>query len=152
MGFAIHWHESAMELHVFPILIPPPPPSPPDSVTVMTHKRNKIRNLEVKISIEVSSNLEKMRKLPHSAWIFFLIHVLILFTRNSVQFSHSVVSDSLWPHGLQHSRTPCPSPTAGVYSNSCPLSQWYHPTSSSSVFPFSSSLQSFPATGSFPMS
>ena len=71
---------------------------------------------------------------------------------NTVQFSHSVVSDSLWPHGLQHARPPCPSPTPGVYSNSCPLSWWGHPTISSSVFPFSSCLQCFPASGSFPVS
>ena len=61
------------------------------------------------------------------------------------------MSNSLWPHGLQHARTPCPSPSPGVYSNSCPLSQWCHPTISSSVVPFSSCLQSFPASGSFPM-
>ena len=71
---------------------------------------------------------------------------------NSVHFSHSVVSDSLWPHGLQHTRPPCPSPTPGVDSNSCPLSPWCHPTISSSVVPFSSCLQSFPASGSFKMS
>ena len=70
----------------------------------------------------------------------------------SVQFRPSVVSDSLRPHGLQHIRPPCPSPTPGVYSNSCSLSQWCHPTISSSVIPFSSSLQFFPASGSFPMS
>ena len=70
----------------------------------------------------------------------------------SVQFSCSVVSDSLWPHGLQHARLPCPSATPGVYSNSCPLSLWCHPTISSSVGPFSSCLQSFPASGSFQMS
>jgi len=68
------------------------------------------------------------------------------------QFSRSGVSNSLWLHGLQHARLPCPSPVPGVYSNSCPLSQWYHPTISSSVAPFSSCLQSFPASGSFPMS
>ena len=67
------------------------------------------------------------------------------------QFS-SVVSDSLRPHESQHTRPPCPSPTPGVYSNSCPLSQWCHPTVSSSVIPFSSCPQSFPASGSFPMS
>ena len=70
----------------------------------------------------------------------------------SVQFSHSVVSDSLQPHGLQHARLPCPSPTPTAYSNSCPSSRWYHPTISSSVVPISSRLQSFPASGSFPMS
>ena len=59
------------------------------------------------------------------------------------------MSDSLWPHGLQHDRPPCPSPTTGVYSNSCALSQWCHPTTSSSVILFSSCLQSFPASGSF---
>ena len=70
----------------------------------------------------------------------------------SVQFSCSVVSNSLWPHGLQHTRPPCPSPNPRVYSNSCPLSQWCHPTVSSSVIPFSSRLQSFSASVSFPVS
>ena len=63
---------------------------------------------------------------------------------SSVQFSHSVMSDSLWPHELQHTRPPCPSPTPGVYANSCPLSRWCHLTISSAVIPFSSSLQPFP--------
>ena len=62
---------------------------------------------------------------------------------SSVQFSCSVMSDSLWPHGLQHIRLPCPSPTPRAYSNSCPLSRWCHPTNSTSVTPFSSCLQSF---------
>ena len=70
----------------------------------------------------------------------------------SVQFSHKVVSNSLWPHELQHARLPCPSPTPGPYSNSCPLSQWYHPTISSSIIPFSSCLQYLLAKGSFQMS
>ena len=70
----------------------------------------------------------------------------------SVQISCSVMSDSLWLHGLQHARPPCPSPTPGVYSNSFPLSWWCHPTILSSVVPFSSHLQSFPASGSFLMS
>ena len=67
----------------------------------------------------------------------------------SVQFSCSVVSDSLWPHEPQHTRPPCPSPTAGVHSDSHPSSQWCHPAISSSVVPFFSYLQSFPASGSF---
>ena len=71
---------------------------------------------------------------------------------HSVQLLSCVMSDSLWPHGLQHTRPPCPSPTPGVYPHPCPLSQWRHPTISSSVIPFSSCLQSFPASGSFPMS
>ena len=62
------------------------------------------------------------------------------------------MSNSLWPHGLQHARFPCPSPTPGTCSNSCPLSWWCHPTVSSSVVPYSSHLQSFPASGSFQMS
>ena len=69
-----------------------------------------------------------------------------------LQFSCSIVSDSLWAHGPQHARPPCPSPTPGVHPNSCPLCQWCHPTISSSVVPFSSCSQSFPASGSFPMS
>ena len=71
---------------------------------------------------------------------------------SSVQFRHSVVSESLWPHESQHARPPCPSPTPRVHSNSCPLSQWCHPAISSSVIPFSSCPQSLPASGSFPMS
>ena len=70
----------------------------------------------------------------------------------SVQFSQSVMSNSLRPHGLQHNRPPCPSPTPRVHSNSCPLSQWCHPTISSSVVTFSSCLQCFPASGSFQIS
>ena len=67
-------------------------------------------------------------------------------------FSCSVMSDYLWPHGLQHARLPCPSPSPRACSNSCPLSQWFPPTISSSVVPFSSCVQSFPASGSFLMS
>ena len=77
---------------------------------------------------------------------------LWFFQFSSVQFSRSVMSDSLQPHESQHTRPPCPSPAPGVYSNSCPLSQWCHPTISSSVTPFSSCPQSLPASGSFPMS
>ena len=71
---------------------------------------------------------------------------------SSVQFSRSVVSNSLQPHESQNARPPCPSPTPRVYSDSCPLSRWYHPTISSSVVPFSSSPQSLPVSGSFPLS
>ena len=70
---------------------------------------------------------------------------------SSVQFSRSVISDSLLPHESQHARPPCPSPTPRVYSNSCPSSWWCHPTISSSVIPLFSCLPSFPASGSFPM-
>ena len=71
----------------------------------------------------------------------------------SIRFKFSLVQpNSLWPYGLKHARLPCPSPTPRACSNSCPSSQWCHPTMSSSVIPFSSCLQSFPASGSFPMS
>ena len=78
------------------------------------------------------------------------LQIPVKFT--SVQFSRSVVSDSLRRHESQHARPPCPSPTPGVYPNSCPSSRWCHPTISFSVVPFSSCLQSLPASGSFPMS
>ena len=77
---------------------------------------------------------------------------LYLTWNQSVQFSRSVMSNSLQPHGLPHARPPCPSPTPRVYSNSCPLSRWCHPTISSSVIPFSSCLQSLSASGSCPVS
>ena len=73
-----------------------------------------------------------------------------MFKFSSVQFSRSFVSDSLRPHGQQHARPPCPSPVPWVYSNSCPSSWWCHPNISSTVVPFTSCLQSFPASGSFP--
>ena len=81
-------------------------------------------------------------------WIVPLVKLLM----HAAQFSRSVVSNSLRPHGLQHTRPPCPSPTPGVYSNPCPSSRWCHPTISSSVVSFFSCLQSFPASGSSPMS
>ena len=95
----------------------------------------------------------------------YLIHTLHLFamflvslmqnsslTFSSIQFSSVTQSFSLWPHESQHTRPPCPSPTPGVYPNSCPSSWWCHPAISSSVIPFSSCPQSLPASGSFPMS
>ena len=90
----------------------------------------------------------------YSIFLNFFLKELFPYQSNLslVQFSHSVVSDSLGPHGLQYTMPPCPSPTPWVYSNSCPLNWWCHPTISSSVVPFSSHLQSFPASGSFPMS
>ena len=82
----------------------------------------------------------------------FIIKAFHNIFAHSVQFSRSVVSDSLRLNELQHARPPCPSPTPGVHSNSCPSSQWCHPAISSSVVPFSSCLQYLPASGSFPMS
>ena len=89
-------------------------------------------------------------QIPASGWTRFAAQGLnesLAFS--SVQFSSSVMSASLQPHGLQHARLPCPSPTPGAYSNSCPSSWWYNPNILSSVIPFSSHLQSFPASGSF---
>ena len=85
-------------------------------------------------------------------WVLSCLSSFFMCAHSSVQFSLSVVSYSLWPHELQHARVPCPSPTPRAYSNLCSLSQWCDPTISSSVIPFSSHLQSFPASGSFPMS
>ena len=94
--------------------------------------------------------------MPHKVEMWILNHwttrKVPKNTFSSAQFSHSVMSDSLRPHELQHARLPCPSPIPRVYSNSSPLSQWCHPTISSSVIPFSSCPQSFPASGSFQMS
>ena len=85
-------------------------------------------------------------------FIAFIFWRLFHGINTQVQFSHSVVSNSLQPHGLQHTRPPCPSPTHRACSNSCPSShEWCHPTISSSVTPFSSCPQSFPASRSFPM-
>ena len=97
--------------------------------------------------------IKALRLLLHQGIICFLMVLsLVFFQFSSVQFSHSVMSDSLWLHGLQHARFPCPSPTPRAYSNSWLSSQWNYPTSSSSVVPFSFCLQSFLASGSFPMS
>ena len=84
----------------------------------------------------------------HISWA---VHIRSAHLILSLLFNHSVMSDSLWPHGLQHTRLPCPSPSPRAYSNSCPSSQWCHPTILSSVTPFSSCPQSFAASGSFPM-
>ena len=93
-----------------------------------------------------------LRKISHSIWWEGNSGDFIFLSKesvSSVQSSHSVVSDSLRPYGLQHARPPCLSPTPGVYSNSCSSSRWYHPTISSSVVPFSSHLQSFPSVRVF---
>ena len=85
-------------------------------------------------------------------WEIFSLLLSSKIHCQSVQFSHSVVSDSLWPHESQHARPPCPSPTPAVHSDSSPSSQWCHPAISSSVIPFSSCPQSLPAPESFPLS
>ena len=82
-------------------------------------------------------------------WLFCWFNISMYSMTSSVQFSRSVMSDSLWPHELQHTRPPCPSPTHGVHPNSCPLSRWCHPAVSYSVIPFSSCPQSLPASEFF---
>ena len=84
-----------------------------------------------------------------NSWTAWMTEQQFIYQFSSVQSSHSVMSNSLWPHGLQHTRPPCPSPTPRVYPNSCPLSRWCHPTISSSVIPFSSCLQYFQHQGLF---
>ena len=97
--------------------------------------------------------LAKPRKWPASPFLSQHKEMLLLFELDLlVHFSHSVMSHSLWPHGLQHARLPCTSLSPRACSNSCPLSPWCHPTISSSVIPFPSCLQSFSASWSFPMS
>ena len=90
--------------------------------------------------------------LSHQHLKFKTFTLILVFSFNSVQFSRSVMSDSLRPHESQHTRPPCTSPTPGIYSNSCPTSRWCHPATSTSVVPFSSCPQSLPASESFPMS
>ena len=85
----------------------------------------------------------------HERIYWYIVYIKLTY---AVQFSRSVVSNSLWPHEPQHTRAPCPSPTPGVCPNSCPLSRWCHPTILSSVVPFSSCPQSVPASGSSQMS
>ena len=125
------------------------------------HSRLTVPNLSEFLSQHLAQSAFSMNisflLLPHLLLlllnIFYLVPSTVWFCfLSSVQSSQSVVSNSLWPHGLQHTRPPCPSPAPRVYSNSCPLSQWCHLTISSSVIPFPSCLQSFPASGSFPMS
>ena len=113
-----------------------------------------------RITLDGNSNLHKGMKSPGKANYLgkykdgFSYHLSLckIQLMASVQFSHSVLSDFLRPHEPQHARPPCPSPTPGVYPNSCPLSWWCHPAISSFVVPFSFCPQSFPASGSFQMS
>ena len=132
-----------------------------DSHTLLLGMRNGTATLEDCLEVSYKTKytlpIQPRNRAPCNLPNFFS-HLPTFFTTNilhmnvSVQFSCSVVSDSLQPHGLQHTRLPCSSPTPRVCSNSCPLSQWCHPTISSSIVPFSFHLQSFPESGSFPVS
>ena len=106
-------------------------------------------NFDKSVQLCICFHIQDLEHFPQSSLVRLCGQFLPL---SSVQFSRSVVSDSLWPRESQHARPPCPSPTPGVHSDSCPLSQWCHPAISSSVVPFSSCPQSLPASESFPMS
>ena len=123
-------------------------PHPPSTWHCQTFE-NLYQLLSVKLYC-LSVFTSEILHFSYLLWFFSLCELPVYSV--SVQFSHSVMFDSLQPHGPQHARLPCPSPTPGACSNSCLLSQWCHPTISSSVIPFSSLLQSFPASESFPLS
>ena len=108
------------------------------------------QNFQLYLHLNVTANSMKRRYWERASQIISASSKVLAFS--SVQFSHSVVSDSLWPHELQHARPPCPSPTPWVHSDSRPSSGWCHPAISSSIVPFSSCPQSLPAAESFPMS
>ena len=115
-----------------------------DDTTLITEREEELKSLLMKVKGEseklgLKLNIQKTK-------------IMASGPISSVQFSRSVMSDSLQPHELQRARPPCPTPTPGNYPNSCPLSRWCHPTISSSVIPFSSSPQYFPASGSLQMS
>ena len=120
------------------------------SCLVTTHVRLCIAEARAPNTGDRSSNMKSTNTQRACMCVSFTSEEF--FYLQSVQFHRSVVSDSSRPHELQHARPPCPSPTPGVHSNSRPSSQWYHPAISSSVIPFSSFPQSFPASESFPMS
>ena len=103
---------------------------------------------------KINQIIHRLKKENLKDFIFNIRYadILPISVKTSVQVSHSLMSDSLWPHGLQQAWLSSPSPTPGAYTNSYPLRRWCHPTILSSVVPFSSHLQSFPASGSFPMS
>ena len=127
---------------------------------------NWLSNVEPALHNLNKSHFVVVNNLLEHCWIWLINMLLWVFAfmfmryfwsmhvcaKSLLQFSCSVMSDSLWPHRLQHSRLPCSSPNTKACSNSCPSSRWCHPTVSSSVIPFSSLLQSFPASGSSPTS
>ena len=122
-----------------------------DPTSWVTHLASLLPNGEVR-GYGVRQTQVRILSAPLPGCANFSLRIFICSVQFSSVFSHSVVSNSLWPHGLQHARPPCLSPTPRVYPNSCPLSRWCHTTISSSVVPFSSCPQSFPASGSFQMS
>ena len=114
--------------------------------SLLTKKRTSDKKNKIPLFYWSIDDLQKIQKYNLVIWYFYRLYYV------SVQFSHSVVYNSLRPHESQHARPPCPSPTPRVHSNSRPSSPWCHPATSSSVVPFSPCPQSLPASGSFPMS
>ena len=179
MVFAIPSHESAMGLHVFPILNPPPTslsilshlgnPSAP-ALSTLSHASNldwwSVLHMIIYMFQCYSLRSSHPRLLPRSPkdysihmCLFRCLAYRVIVTMflnsiymHSVQFSHSVVSDSQWPHESLHARPQCPSPTPGVHSNSHPSCRWCHQAISSSVVPFASCPQFLRASESFPVS
>ena len=153
---AIHQHGSAIDIHMFPsswASLPPPTPSHSSRLSQIPESYSNRFNWNSAPALQNSDIYGNC--LCHMCKILTAVCCLFWWfipTKLSVHFSDSVVSDSLLSHGQQHNRLPCPSPAPGACSNSCLLSRWCHPTISSSVVPFSSCLQSFPASGSFQMS
>ena len=123
----------------------------PPSCWYQNQTKTAHRKRKVQVKITEEHRCEILNKLPVNRIQQYIKKITHCHQFSSVQLSHSVVFSSLQPHGWQHARLTCPSPTPRVYSNSCPLTRWCHPTIWSSVVPFSSHLQSFPASGSFPM-
>ena len=115
------------------------------------HRQNTVWHNHSKILYDQPLRIMEI-KTEINKWDLIKLKALAQKKKLSVQFSCLVITNSLWPHGLQHARLPCPSSTPWACSNSCQLSWWCHSTISSSTVPFSSCLQSFPASGSFPMS
>ena len=113
-------------------------------------EKDTCTSLIIAVLFPIARTWKQLRCPLMEEWIKKLWHMYTV--EYSVQFSPSVLPNSLWSHGLQHTRLPCPSTTPRAYSNSCPLSKWCHPTISSCFIPFSSCLQSFPVSGSFRMS
>ena len=121
-----------------------------DPTSWVSHLASLLPNGEVR-GYGVRQTQVRILSAPLPGCANFNLSIFICSVQFSSVFSRSVVSNSLWPHGLQHARPPCPSPTPVVYPSSWPLSRWCHPTTSSSIIPFSSCLQSFPGSGSFQM-
>ena len=120
-------------------------------ISISSLKQGSISCLLLGVVRECKSSLKMTLCYISLNFLYTIWGLFCIIFWSSVQFSHLVVSDSLWPHGQQHARPPCPSPTPRAYSNSCPLHQWCHPTILSSVVPFSLCLQSLSASGSFPI-